>query len=361
MASVHNDTHPSDPTVNDRKENTTVTGYDPNPRTNPYMPTQPHQMYAPNPYQEPYPTAGDPDDVYDDYDEYDDYDTPPRHDRSLHVPNPYIDDPDETTARTSNRRRRREGEPTARAPARPLLVVALVAAIALMAVLALSLLGDKEPQTVHALAMSTTPEPTPTTTTPAPTTTTAAPTTRPQRGPLTIAPGAVDNGVVSVKRLYGWERAAESTEQRLIVAPTDDSGSRILITARPVEAGVTMDTLRDRVQTMIAARDQFRDYNPESTWREGSMTYHEFPEGGSQVLWTTLLHSGWHISIGCQWRGELTTVRSFACETAVKSVQVIATVDRDSHATDPRQNSSEKPGTGVTIGTTKTPDDDAAL
>ncbi len=135
--------------------------------------------------------------------------------------------------------------------------------------------------------------------------------------------GIVDNGIVRAALTSGWIRSHSSTPERLILEDPADEDIRILVSGHPVQPDVTDAHLREHVESMVQTRAEFSDYAPESAWRQGAVSYEERPEGGSVVQWTTFLQEGKQVSVGCQWKGELTAKRTAACSTAARSAEVM--------------------------------------
>lgn len=135
--------------------------------------------------------------------------------------------------------------------------------------------------------------------------------------------GIVDNGIVRAALTSGWIRSHSSTPERLILEDPADEDIRILVSGHPVQPDVTDAHLREHVESMVQTRAEFSNYAPESAWRQGAVSYEERPEGGSVVQWTTFLQEGKQVSVGCQWKGELTAKRTAACSTAARSAEVM--------------------------------------
>lgn len=135
--------------------------------------------------------------------------------------------------------------------------------------------------------------------------------------------GIVDNGIVRAALTSGWIRSHSSTPERLILEDPADEDIRILVSGHPVQPEVTDEHLREHVESMVQTRAEFSNYAPESAWRQGAVSYEERPEGGSVVQWTTFLQEGKQVSVGCQWKGELTAKRTAACSTAARSAEVM--------------------------------------
>lgn len=117
----------------------------------------------------------------------------------------------------------------------------------------------------------------------------------------------------------GWRRD-ERTSDKLVVVSEQDLPMRVMGVLQPVTPGIDHEDLVGELERLVSGQVTLSQLRPEVTIESVMVaTYREQPDDRSEVLWHIRLVGDQQISVGCQYRGRLTTELRRVCEQAVAS------------------------------------------